>query len=76
MTREELHALVDAQFDDLQTLQKEPTFLEFEQKFAQIWTGLGCHVLQATIGKAPQNSQKKQLSDSIWANKSRSQSPI
>ena len=59
MTREELHALVDAQFDDLETLQKEPTFLEFEQKFAQIWTGLGCHVLQATIGKAPQNSRKK-----------------
>ena len=59
MTREELHALVDAQFDDLETLQKEPTLLAYEQKFAQIWTGLGCDVLQATIGKAPQNHRKK-----------------
>jgi len=59
MTREELHAIVDAQFDDLETRQKEPTFLEFEQKFAQIWTGLGCHVIQETIGKTPQNSRKK-----------------
>lgn len=59
MTREELHALVDAQFDNLEALQKEPTFLEYEQKFAQIWTGLGCDVLQATVGKAPENPRKK-----------------
>lgn len=59
MTREELHALVDAQFDDLEALQKEPTFLAYEQKFAQIWTHLGGDVLQATIGKAPQNPRKK-----------------
>ena len=30
MTRAELHALVDAQFDDLKVLQKEPTFLAYE----------------------------------------------
>ena len=59
MTREEFHVLVDAQFDDLEALQKEPTFLAYEQKFAQIWTGLGCDVLQATIGKTPENSRKK-----------------
>lgn len=61
MTREELHALVDAQFDNLETLQKEPTFLEYEQKFAQIWTTLGGDVLQATIGQAPINPRKKTL---------------
>lgn len=59
MTREELHALVDAQFDDLESLQKEPTFHAYEQKFAQIWTELGGDVLQATLGKAPQNPRKK-----------------
>ena len=59
MTREELHALVDAQFDDLEALRKEPTLLEYEQKFTQIWTGLGCDVLQATLGKAPENPRKK-----------------
>lgn len=59
MTRAELHALVDAQFDDLEALQKEPTFLAYEEKFAQIWTGLGCDVLQATVGQAPENPRKK-----------------
>jgi hypothetical protein len=59
MTREELHALVDAQFDELEALQKEPTFLAYEQKFTQIWTGLGCDVLQATMGQVPQNPRKK-----------------
>lgn len=59
MTRAELHALVDAQFDNLESLQKEPTFLEYEQKFADIWTTLGGDVLQATMGKAPENPRKK-----------------
>ena len=59
MTRAQLLALVDAQFDDLKALQKEPTFLAYEQKFAQIWTTLGCDVLQATMGQAPENPQKK-----------------
>ena len=52
MIREEFNALVDARFDDLEGLQKEPTFLQYEQKFAQIWTGLGSDVLQATVGQA------------------------
>jgi len=59
MTREELHALVDAQFDELDALQKEPTFLAYEQKFAQVWTTLGGEVLQATIGQLPDNPRKK-----------------
>ena len=59
MSRAELHALVDAQFDNLETLQKETDFLAYEEKFAHIWTNLGCDVLQATVGKAPENPRKK-----------------
>lgn len=59
MTRAELHALVDAQFDNLETLQKEPSFLAYEEKFADIWINLGCDVLQATVGKAPESPRKK-----------------
>ena len=72
MTRAELHALIDAQFDDLEALQKEPTFLAYEQKFAEIWTNLGCDVLQATVGQAPKNSRKKkQLSNPVWRYRTR-----
>lgn len=59
MTRKELHALIDAQYDELEALQKEPTFWAYEQKFTQIWTRLGCDVLQATMGKVPENPRKK-----------------
>ena len=69
MTREELHALVDAHFDDLEALQKQTTFLAYEQKFTQIWTTLGGDVLQATMGQTPKNPQKKHLSNPIWTNR-------
>lgn len=59
MTRQELHALVDAQYDQLESLQQEQTFLTYEQKFAQIWTQLGGQVLQATLGHVPVNPRKK-----------------
>lgn len=59
MTREELHALVDAQFEQLQALQLEPTFLAYEQQFTHIWTILGGQVLEATLGKTPKNPRKK-----------------
>ena len=59
MTRAELHALVDAQFDELKALQKEPAFLAYEPKFAQIGTSLGSDVLQTTRGQAPENPRKK-----------------
>ena len=59
MTREELHTLVDTHFEKFEALQQQPSFLAFEQNFAQIWTEVGCDVLQATIGKAPDNPKKK-----------------
>ena len=66
MTREEFHALVDTQFDELETLQQQPTLLEYKQKFTHIWTGLGNQVLQATMGKVPENPRKKQVSNPVW----------
>lgn len=59
MTRAELHALVDAQFDNLQNLQNEASFLTFEEKFTRIWLSLGTQVLQATVGDLPENPRKK-----------------
>lgn len=59
MTRDQLHALVDAQYDQLQALQQQPTFQAFEQQFTQVWTDLGKDVLQATVGPAPENTRKK-----------------
>lgn len=59
MTRAELHALLDAQYDELEALQNQPTFLAYERQFTHIWTNLGRQVLQASLGKTPANPRKK-----------------
>ncbi len=76
MTREELHALVDAQYDQFQALQQQPTFLAYEQQFAHIWTALGKDILQAAVGQAPENPRKKHLPNPVWQDNHRSQPPI
>jgi hypothetical protein len=59
MTREELHALVDAQYDKLADLQSKDTFYAFEEGFVKVWIELGNQVLQASIDKAPADKRKK-----------------
>lgn len=59
MTREELHALVDAQYDKLAALQSKTTFYAFEEGFVKVWTELGGQVMQASIDKAPSDKRKK-----------------
>jgi len=59
MTREELHALVDAQFDKLADLQSKETFYAFEEGFVKVWTELGSQVMQASLGKASSKDKRK-----------------
>lgn len=59
MTREELHALADAQYDKLAKLQSKDTFYAFEEGFVKVWTELGSQVMQASIDKAPADKRKK-----------------
>lgn len=61
MTREELHALVDARYDEFQALQQQPNFLAYEEKFAPIMTDLGKDILQTSMGPTPVNPRKKIL---------------
>ena len=59
MTREELHALVDARYNEFQALQEQPNFLAYEEKFAHIMTDLGKDILQSSVGPIPVNARKK-----------------
>lgn len=61
MTRQELHALVDAHYEPLAKLQEHYNFYDFEKDFDQIWTQLGQQVLQASVGEASQNPRKKTI---------------
>jgi hypothetical protein len=59
MTREELHALVDAHYDNLTDLQSKETFYAFEEGFVKVWTELGGQVMQASLGKGQSKDQRK-----------------
>jgi hypothetical protein len=59
MTREELHALVDAHYDKLTDLQSKRTFYAFEEGFVKVWTELGGQVMQASLGKAQSKDKRK-----------------
>lgn len=59
MTREELHALVDARYDQLQALQQLPNFMAYEQQFAHIMADLSKDILQTSVGLTPGNVRKK-----------------
>jgi hypothetical protein len=62
MTREELHALVDSQYDKLADLQSKKSFYAFEEGFVKVWTELGGQVMQASLDKAPGKDKRKKTS--------------
>lgn len=62
MTREELHRLVDQKYDEINALKKEPTLLDYEQGFVEIWQELGRQVLQADLGDSGKDRRKKRSS--------------
>lgn len=59
MTREGLHALVDAQYDKLADLQSRETFYAFEEGFVKVWTELGSQVMQASLDKPLSKDKRK-----------------
>jgi hypothetical protein len=61
MTREELHALVDAHYDKLTGLQSEKTFYAYEEGFIKAWTELGGQVMQASLKKGTSTDKRKKL---------------
>jgi hypothetical protein len=59
MTREEFHQLVDAKYDEIDMLDKQPTFLEFEQEFVELWTELGRQVAEKKLGADKSKDRRK-----------------
>ena len=59
MTREEFAKLADAKYDEINALKQQPTMLDYEQGFVEIWQELGRQVLQAELGEAGKDRRKK-----------------
>ncbi|MFT4754287.1 MAG: hypothetical protein ACI85Q_001844 [Salibacteraceae bacterium] len=50
MKEEEFLKLAKAKYAEINELKKEPTFLDYEKGFLEIWQGLGEQVAQANLG--------------------------
>lgn len=62
MTREEFAKLTDAKYDEIQALHDEPTLLDYERGFVELWTELGRKVAQANFGDQGRDRRKKKSS--------------
>lgn len=62
MTREEFAKLADAKYDEINALKKQPTLMDYEQGFVEIWQQLGKEVLQADLGGTSKDRRKKKSS--------------
>ena len=59
MTKAEYLALAEARFEAITNLGQHADFYTYEQQFDQIWTDLGRHVLEQSVGQVPNDSRKK-----------------
>ncbi len=61
MSREEFAKLVDAKYDEIKTLNEEPTFMDYEKGFVELWTELGRRVLNPTLVRWAMIAAKKKI---------------
>lgn len=70
MTQEEYLQLAAERWPELEALEAleaKGDFYTYEKRFAQIMKELELAVLQAHLGKAPEDHRKKRLSPPRWA---------
>lgn len=62
MNEEEFMKLAKAKYAEIKALNSEPTFLDYERGFVELWTELGRQVLQAELGDSGKDRRKKRTS--------------
>jgi hypothetical protein len=62
MTQEAYLKLAASKWPELEKLQSEGNFYEFEKRFEEIWIELGQSVLENQIGEVPNDYRKKKKS--------------
>jgi hypothetical protein len=61
MTKEEFMELAGEKYENLQKLNEELNFYDYEKAFDELWTELGRRVLERNIGEIPKDHRKKTL---------------
>ena len=59
MTKQDFLSLAETKYMDLEKLQQEGNFYEYEKRFDEIWTELGRAVMEKNISTPPADRRKK-----------------
>ena len=59
MSEEEFLKLAKAKYEKINSLKNEPTFLDYEKGFVELWQELGEQVAQANLGNQGKDHRKK-----------------
>lgn len=62
MNEEEFLKLAKAKYAEIHALKDEPTLLDYEKGFVELWTELGRQVAQANLGEVGKDRRKKRES--------------
>jgi len=60
MNEEDFLALAKSKYAEIQALNEQPTFLEYEKEFVGLWAELGRQVSQANLGGVGKDHRKKE----------------
>lgn len=71
MSKEEYMALAEQKYLELQQLNKQPTFYDYEKSFDAIRMDLGKQVLEKNLSKLPADRRKKKDDDPLRADTNR-----
>jgi uncharacterized membrane protein len=67
MTKSEFLEIMSQKWDDLEKLQKQSSFYEYEKEFDELWVSSGRDVLEAGINKVIGDRRKKKKSKPVTA---------
>lgn len=59
MNEEEFLKMAKAKYAEIKALKDEPTLLDYEKGFVELWTELGRQVVQAELGDQGKDRRKK-----------------
>lgn len=62
MNEEEFLKMAKAKYAEINALKDEPTLLDYEKGFVELWTELGRQVVQAELGDRGKDRRKKRKS--------------
>ena len=69
MTKEEFLKLAESRYDEIQKLNEENNFYNYEKEFVGIWQELGRQVFEKNLSKVGNDRRKKKDTNKLRTNR-------